>query len=221
MNPETDPPEILDIACKYLTEPLPDEWTRAFTKDRLELLYVNLETNEILLETDLEVAARKEYEDYMELIKDQNEKANTKIAAVPRTKIAPIGSKQNQKSERESELNNKKKSKSNKNKHNPYEDEETKQVKSKYNKKNKPNNTKNIDNNTASYKHNPSYNNEIFQPENYEENNNELLLHHNKHSSDDYDDENIKIDNNFQSNNDTNEFSLSQKYARNDKRHKK
>ena len=197
MNLETDPPETIDIAYKYLTEQLPDEWTRAFTKDRFELLYVNLETNEIQLETDLEAAARKEYEDYMKLIKAQNEKENTKVTVVPRTKIAPIGSKQNQKNERKKESSNKKsKSKSNKNKNN-------------------------IDNVIPSYKHNPSYNNEIFQPANYEEQNNN-----------DYEyDENIKIDNthnNFSSDininikNDENEFSLSQgKYARNNKRHNK
>ena len=108
MNPETDPPEVIDIAYKYLTEQLPEEWTRAFTKDRLELLYINLETNEIQLETDLEMAARQEYEEYMELIKEQNERDNAKVTVVPRKKIETIGSKQNQKNEKENESSNKK-----------------------------------------------------------------------------------------------------------------
>ena len=229
MNPETDPPEVIDIAYKYLTEQLPEEWTRAFTKDRLELLYINLETNEIQLETDLEMAARQEYEEYMELIKEQNERDNAKVTVVPRKKIEPIGSKQNQKNEKENESTNKKsKSNKNKNKHNADKDKETKQDTNKSNNKKKKknnNNNNNIDDdNIPSYKYNSYYNNEIFQPSNYKEQNDDNIKinnndnsnsnnHHNNFSSD----INININNN-----DDNEFSVSQgKYARNNKRHNK
>ena len=62
MNPDTEPKEVLDIASKYLTERLPPDWERAFIKNTLEVLYINLQTNEIQLETDLESCAKKEYD---------------------------------------------------------------------------------------------------------------------------------------------------------------
>ena len=217
MNPDTDPKEVLDIASKYLTERLPADWERAFIKNTLEVLYINLQTNEIQLETDLESFAKKEYNDFMEMEREKNEHANKKVTVVPRKKIAPIGSKQRQENkieQREKEIVEKLK----KAKKDEYEDEETKQLKNKFNKANeraafsskvnddieeqhiKSNNNQQGNNH---FKQNPTYNNEIFHPPNYKEQ--DFLYIHNHNSNniqdnseqndneDDDDDEDNKI----------------------------
>ena len=133
---DNDPPEVLQIAEKYLTQPLPDNWARAFTKVDPQLLYIELDTNEIHLSTDLEEQAKKEYlelmEEYQAQLREEEEKAK-KVTVVPRKKIAPLGAKQRQEDKIEKRekdfLKNIKQ-----NQQNQFEDEETKELKAKMNK---------------------------------------------------------------------------------------
>ena len=85
---ENDPPELLEIAEKYLTAEIPDEYCRAFHKSNLELLYINMRTNDIELKSGLEAMAIEEYKKAKEKIKNEE----NKIKVIPRKKIAPIGS---------------------------------------------------------------------------------------------------------------------------------
>ena len=63
---ENDPPEMLNIAEKYLTKSIPDTYMRAFAKDSYRLVYINRITNEIKLNSDIEEQAIKEYEEVKE-----------------------------------------------------------------------------------------------------------------------------------------------------------
>ena len=83
-NVDTDPPELLKIAEKYLTAIIPDNWRRAFVKENLQLLYIDMDTNEIHLSTEFEDRAKAEYnqkkeelnklkEDNKKLIEDKKE----------------------------------------------------------------------------------------------------------------------------------------------------
>ena len=60
---ENDPPEMLDIAEKYLTVEIPEIYQRAFTKENYRLVYINRITNEIKLESDIEIQAKQEYQE--------------------------------------------------------------------------------------------------------------------------------------------------------------
>ena len=86
---ENDPPELLKIAEKYLTVEIPEDYCRAFTKNNLRILYINMVTNDIELSTEIEEAALEEYKEAKEKL--QNEE--NKIKVIPRKKIAPIGTK--------------------------------------------------------------------------------------------------------------------------------
>ena len=93
---ENDPPEMLDIAEKYLSVEIPDIYQRAFYKDSYKLVYINRLTNEIKLESDIEIQAKQEYQEVKERwLKDMKdkEKAANKVTVLPRKKIAPIGMK--------------------------------------------------------------------------------------------------------------------------------
>ena len=93
---ENDPPEMLDIAEKYLTVEIPEIYQRAFTKENYRLVYINRITNEIKLESDIEIQAKQEYQEVKEKwIKDMKEKEKeaNKVTVLPRKKIAPIGRK--------------------------------------------------------------------------------------------------------------------------------
>ena len=57
-----DPKEILNIAEKYLTLALPLNIKRAFYKENLQILYIDMNTQEIQLETDLEKQAKEEFD---------------------------------------------------------------------------------------------------------------------------------------------------------------
>ena len=59
---KTDPEEILKIAEKYLTCDLPDNLERAFTKEDYRILYIDIYTNDITYESDLETKAKEEFE---------------------------------------------------------------------------------------------------------------------------------------------------------------
>ena len=86
---ENDPPELLNIAEKYLTTEIPDEFYRAFNLSNYTLYYVNAITREIETNTEIEDLAREEYIRAKEKLKNEE----NKVKVIPRTKIAPIGSK--------------------------------------------------------------------------------------------------------------------------------
>ena len=65
---ENDPPEMLDIAEKYLSVEIPDIYQRAFYKDSYKLVYINRLTNEIKLESDIEIQAKQEYQEVKEAL---------------------------------------------------------------------------------------------------------------------------------------------------------
>ena len=93
---ENDPPELLNIAEKYLTKQIPDIYQRAFAKGSYRLVYINRITNEIKLKSDLEDEAVEEYEQLKEkYMREQKEKQRlaNKVKVLPRKKIAPIGGK--------------------------------------------------------------------------------------------------------------------------------
>ena len=91
---ENDPPELLNIAEKYLSIRIPNHWRRAFTKDNYQLIYIDVNTNEIHLTTDIEEKAKEEYKqlknEYLKKLKEQEDEAN-KVKVIPRKKIAPLG----------------------------------------------------------------------------------------------------------------------------------
>ena len=63
-NPEKDPKEILKIAEKYLTCKLDDNFRRAFMRTDYRILYIDMITQEITLDSDLEKKAKEEIEEY-------------------------------------------------------------------------------------------------------------------------------------------------------------
>ena len=93
---ENDPPEMLNIAEKYLTVEIPNTYQRAFAKDNYQLVYINRITNEIKLESEIEIQAKQEYqelkEQWIKEVKEKEKEAN-KVTVLPRKKIAPIGRK--------------------------------------------------------------------------------------------------------------------------------
>ena len=93
---ENDPPEMLNIAEKYLTKSIPDMYQRAFAKENYQLVYINRITSEIKLKSDIEEEAIKEYQEvkekYIKEMREKEKKANI-AKVVPRRKIAPIGGK--------------------------------------------------------------------------------------------------------------------------------
>ena len=93
---ENDPPEMLDIAEKYLTVDIPDIYQRAFAKDNYQLVYINRLTNEIKLESDIEIQAKQEYQEvkehWLKEMKDKEKEAN-KVTVLPRKKIKKLTKK--------------------------------------------------------------------------------------------------------------------------------
>ena len=63
-DPEKDPKELLEIAEKYLTCKIPDNITRAFMRTDYRILYIDMNTQEITLDSDLEIKAKEEFEEY-------------------------------------------------------------------------------------------------------------------------------------------------------------
>ena len=61
-NPVIDQKEILNIAEKYLTVKIPDNISRAFTRVDYRILYIDMETQEITLESGLEKRAKEKFE---------------------------------------------------------------------------------------------------------------------------------------------------------------
>ena len=86
---ENDPPELLQIAEKYLTAEIPEEYCRAFHKADLTLIYINVITKDIEVESEIEETAKLEYQEAKEKLRNQE----NQVKVIPRKKIAPIGSK--------------------------------------------------------------------------------------------------------------------------------
>ena len=72
-NPLEDPKELLDVAEKYLTVELPDNIKRAFTKDIYQILYLDVNTQEITLESEREKNAKQEFEEIRKKFKEKKE----------------------------------------------------------------------------------------------------------------------------------------------------
>ena len=64
---DKDPKELLTIAEKYLTTKLPNNIKRAFMKETLQILYIDMNTQEIQLETEIEEKAKEEFENYRKM----------------------------------------------------------------------------------------------------------------------------------------------------------
>ena len=73
-----DPPELLAIAKKYLLIPPPENITRAFLKETLELIYINELTEEIYLTIDIDTMCKREYEEEKKKLKEKNKKGKKK-----------------------------------------------------------------------------------------------------------------------------------------------
>ena len=63
--------ELRKIAYNSLKCQLPNNWVRAFLKETSQVLYINLENNEIFLTTDIEEKAKKDYEQLKEKKTDE------------------------------------------------------------------------------------------------------------------------------------------------------
>ena len=139
---DSDPQELLQIAYNYLKKEIPSDWRRAFTKTDNQLLYIDLNTNEIHLSTDIEENAKNELlqikEDYRQKMRKEEEEAK-KVKVLPRKKIPPLGQnkiKEDKKQKKEKKFIDEieKQKQIEKNKNFEEEDEETKKLKEKINK---------------------------------------------------------------------------------------
>ena len=63
--------ELRKIAYNALKSQLPNNWVRAFTKETSQILYINVETNEIELSTEIEEKAKEDYEKLKEKKTDE------------------------------------------------------------------------------------------------------------------------------------------------------
>ena len=73
---DKDPKELINIAEKYLNAKLPINIKRAFTKNDLKILYIDMNTQEINLESDIEKQAKKEFD----IIRNRNK--NKKVEEI-------------------------------------------------------------------------------------------------------------------------------------------
>ena len=69
-----DPPELIDIAKKYLLKPLPPNFSRAFRKDDLKIYYIDNINNEVHLESEIDKECKNEYEMLKLKLKSKKEK---------------------------------------------------------------------------------------------------------------------------------------------------
>ena len=73
-----DPPELLDIAKKYLLMPLPDNLIRAFKKDDLSILYIDSDTKTISLVHEYDINCKEEYEAKKKELEEKENKKKKK-----------------------------------------------------------------------------------------------------------------------------------------------
>ena len=79
---DKDPKAILNIAEKYLNYKLPENIVRAFTKSNLQILYIDKNTNEIKLTSELEEQAKEEIEKIRQQYKNSLKNNLNKIAPI-------------------------------------------------------------------------------------------------------------------------------------------
>ena len=111
-----DPPELLDIAKKYLLVPLKDNMQRAFLKENLEILYINKITGDVYRDNEIDLICRKEYEKEKEkLMGEKKNKKNKKKGKKKKNKISnnnsDINNNNNNNKEDKKKILDKKKSK--------------------------------------------------------------------------------------------------------------
>ena len=68
-NADKDPKELINIAEKYLSIKLPENIKRAFMKESLQILYIDMTTQEIKIKTEIEEKAISEFEKVREEFK--------------------------------------------------------------------------------------------------------------------------------------------------------
>ena len=71
-----DPPQLLNIFKKYLIKPIPSDYIRAFYRDNFHLIYINVNTSQIIFEMGFEEEIKEEYlkaKKELDEIKNQNE----------------------------------------------------------------------------------------------------------------------------------------------------
>ena len=84
-----DPPELLEIAKKYLMVPLRPNMERSFLKENLQILYINELTGEIFRDNEVDLECRKEYEKEKEkLMGEKKNKKNKKNGKKKKNKKA-------------------------------------------------------------------------------------------------------------------------------------
>ena len=75
-----DPPELLNIAKKYLLIPTPENISRAFTKDNYEIVYINRVTNEVYLDyEEIDAKCIEEYENEKKKLKEKSKKKKKRL----------------------------------------------------------------------------------------------------------------------------------------------
>ena len=84
-----DPPELLEIAKKYLMVPLRPNMERSFLKENLQILYINELTGDIFRDNEVDLECRKEYEKEKEkLMGEKKNKKNKKKGKKKKNKKA-------------------------------------------------------------------------------------------------------------------------------------
>ena len=73
-----DPPELLDIAKKYLLMPLPENLIRAFKKQDLSILYIDIDTKNISLDHEYDSNCKEEYEAKKKELEEKENKKKKK-----------------------------------------------------------------------------------------------------------------------------------------------
>ena len=73
-----DPPELLNIAKKYLLLPLPGNLIRAFKKEDLSILYIDADTKNISLVHDYDINCKEEYEAKKKELEEKENKKKKK-----------------------------------------------------------------------------------------------------------------------------------------------
>jgi hypothetical protein len=89
---ENDPPEFLTIAYQALKSQLPGNLKRGIIKSKNEMVYVDLDNDEVLLYSVIEEMAFEYYTKAKDEWKKAQQEKEAKVQKViPRTKIPPIG----------------------------------------------------------------------------------------------------------------------------------
>ena len=75
-NADNDPPHLLNIFKKYLKRPISENYIRAYFRENLHLLYININTAQIIYEMGFEEEAKKEYLKMKKELEEKNERIN-------------------------------------------------------------------------------------------------------------------------------------------------